>query len=85
MVNFQTKNHNFVNFGLSCNGRCWYILRIYGLFYIQPFHNFYCHLVYFVVIWDIFSVLVYFTKKNLATLILSRDFLSWLGGTLRKT
>jgi hypothetical protein len=52
MVNFQTKNHNFVNFGLSCNGRCWYILRIFGLFYVHlifllPFGIFRGNLGYF--------------------------------------
>jgi hypothetical protein len=36
------KIHVWVNFGGSCNGRCWYI----GLLYI--------HLVYFVAIWYIF-------------------------------
>jgi hypothetical protein len=37
----------WVNFGGSCNGRCWYILRQFGLF---------CgHLVRFMVIWYVFS------------------------------
>jgi hypothetical protein len=49
----------WVNFGGSCNGRCWYILWTFGLF---------CsHLVYFMVIWYIFPVLLCCTKKNLAT------------------
>jgi hypothetical protein len=30
---------------------------------------FFYHLVYFVAIWYIFPVLVYYTKKNLATLV----------------
>jgi hypothetical protein len=36
----------WVNFGGSCNGRCWYILRPFGLIY--------GHLVYFTVVWYIF-------------------------------
>jgi hypothetical protein len=39
----------------------WSILRQFGLFY--------GNLVYFVVIWYIFTVLVCCTKKNLATLV----------------
>jgi hypothetical protein len=38
------------------------------LVYLRPLEIFYGHLVYFVVIWYIFSVLVFCTKKNLATL-----------------
>jgi hypothetical protein len=36
---------------------------------LQPFHMFYGHLVYFVVIWYLFPVLVYCTKKTMATLV----------------
>jgi hypothetical protein len=55
---FQTKSPNLGNFGGSCNGRCWYILRPFGIFnghlvylmaiwYIQwPFGIFTGHLVY---------------------------------------
>jgi hypothetical protein len=57
----------WVNFGGSCNGRCWYSLLPFGLFY--------SHLVYFVTIsynsWSFgtfFPVLVCCAKKNLATL-----------------
>jgi hypothetical protein len=64
---FKPKIPIWVHFGGSCNGRCWYILWPFGLFY--------GHLVYFVVIWYIlslfgifFEVLAYCTKKNLATL-----------------
>jgi hypothetical protein len=55
-----------VNFGGSCNGSCWSILRPFGLFY--------GHLVYFTAIWYVcwlfgifFPVLVCCMKKNLAT------------------
>jgi hypothetical protein len=41
----QTKNHIWVNFLGSCNGRCWYVLWTFDVFY--------GHLVYFVVIWYI--------------------------------
>jgi hypothetical protein len=34
------------------NGKCWYILWPFGIFYY--------HLVYYVVIWYVFTVLVYF-------------------------
>jgi hypothetical protein len=36
---------------------------------IENLGIFYDHLVYFVVIWYIFPVLVFWTKKNLATLV----------------
>jgi purine-cytosine permease-like protein len=46
----------WVNFGVSCNGRCWYILWPFGLFYI--------HLVYYVailyILWLFGIFLVYF-------------------------
>jgi hypothetical protein len=44
MLCFQTKNPYL---GGSCDGRCWYILGLFGLFN--------GHLVYFKVIWYIFS------------------------------
>jgi hypothetical protein len=42
----------WVNFGGSCNGRCWYIIWPFGLFYgclvcLWPFDIFYGYLVYF--------------------------------------
>jgi hypothetical protein len=62
---FKAKIPFWVNFGGSCNGKCWYILWPVGLFYghmdyfraiwfiLLPFGLFYCHLVYFVAIWYI--------------------------------
>jgi hypothetical protein len=50
----------------SCNGKSWYILRPFGLFYdhlvyfmtiwfiLRPLEIFYGHLVYFVAIWYIY-------------------------------
>jgi hypothetical protein len=32
MVYFQTKIPIWVNFSGSCKGRCWYILRTFGIF-----------------------------------------------------
>jgi hypothetical protein len=74
----------WVNFGGNCNGRCWHILRPFGLFcghfvyfteicyFLYPFGIFYIHLVFSISILyscGIFSpVLVYCTKKNLAIL-----------------
>jgi hypothetical protein len=65
---FKPKIPFWVNFGRSCNGRCWYFLRPLCLFYGQ--------IVYFMAIWYImwsfgifFPVWVYCTEKNLATLI----------------
>jgi hypothetical protein len=65
---FNPKILIWVNFGGSCNGRCWYIL--------WPFGQFYGHLVYFRALWYIlwpFSkispFLVCCTTKNLATLV----------------
>jgi hypothetical protein len=48
------KNPLWVNFGGSCNGRCWYILCPFGVYYG---HSEY-----------IFPYFVFCTKKNLATL-----------------
>jgi hypothetical protein len=48
---FKPKIPIWVNFGRSCNGRCWYILCPFGLFY--------GHLWYFVAIWDILCFLIY--------------------------
>jgi hypothetical protein len=45
MVCFQTKDALWVNFGGSCNGKSWYILRPLGLFY--------GHWKYFIAIWYI--------------------------------
>jgi hypothetical protein len=42
-----------------------YFMTIWSIF--QPLEIFYGHLVYFLVIWYIFPVLVFRTKKNLAT------------------
>jgi hypothetical protein len=39
---------------------------------LRPLEIFYGHLVYFVVIWYIFPRCGIFTKKNLATLLISR-------------
>jgi hypothetical protein len=43
---FKPKIQICVNFGSSCNGRCWYMLWPFGIFF--------GHLVYFLVIWFIF-------------------------------
>jgi hypothetical protein len=63
---FRPKFAIWVNFGGSCNGRCWYVLWTFGLLYghliyftaiwsiIRTFDIFYGHLMYFVVIWHIF-------------------------------
>jgi hypothetical protein len=67
MVCFQTKNPIWVNFGGSHNGKSWYILRPFGLFFY--------HCKYFMAIWYILwsfgtflPVLVCCTTKKLATL-----------------
>jgi hypothetical protein len=57
---FKPKIPIWVNLGRFCYGNSWYILR--------PLEIFNGHLVYFVVIWYIFPILVFWTKKNLATL-----------------
>jgi hypothetical protein len=49
-MHFQIKT--WVNFVGSCNGRCWYILRTFGLFY-GYFGLFNGHVAYFVFIWNI--------------------------------
>jgi hypothetical protein len=67
MVCLQTKNPNL--------GKFWRVLQWKMLVYfmdtrsiLRSFVIFYGHLVYFVVIWHIFPVLVFCTKKNLAAL-----------------
>jgi hypothetical protein len=67
MVCFQTKIPNL--------GKFWKVLQWKRLVYFMDiwsillsFSIFYEHLVYFVEIWYIFPVLVFRTKKNLATL-----------------
>jgi hypothetical protein len=63
-----------VNFGWSCNGRCWYrcFMDIWCMYVpiLSPFSVIYGHLVYILCgNWVIFfPVLVYCAKKNLATL-----------------
>jgi hypothetical protein len=49
---FKPKIPIWVNFGGSCNGKSWYILCPYGLFY--------CYWKYFMVIWYVLNILVYF-------------------------
>jgi hypothetical protein len=65
MVYFQTKIPIWVNFEGSCNGRHWYILLPFGLFY--------GHWVYFVVFWymlpPFWYVVWYVVPENLATLV----------------
>jgi hypothetical protein len=65
---FKPKIPIWVNFGGSCNGRCWYIIWSIGLFY--------GYMVYFVANVYIlglfvmfFPALVYCNKRNLATLV----------------
>jgi hypothetical protein len=69
MVCFQTKNPNL--------GKVWRVL-LWKIYFLtirsiwRPFEIFYDHLVCFVVIRYIFPVLLFWTKKNLATLITDR-------------
>jgi hypothetical protein len=76
MVYFQIKNRNL--------GKFWRVLQWKMLVYfidiwsiLRPFYTYNGHLVYFVVIWYIFSILLYCTKKNLATLT---SLGSYIGG-----
>jgi hypothetical protein len=50
---FRPKIAIWVNFGGSCNERCWYIWSI-----LRPLDKFCGHLVYFVIIWYIYPRLV---------------------------
>jgi hypothetical protein len=64
---FHTKNPALGKFLAPQNGKCLHILRLLGIFY-GHFGTFYGRLVKFLVTWyTYFSVLVCFTKKNLAT------------------
>jgi hypothetical protein len=52
---FKPKIPIWVNFGGSCNGRCWHVYGYWVHFTVlRSFVIFYGHLVYFVVIWYIF-------------------------------
>jgi hypothetical protein len=51
---FKPKISFWVNFGGPCNGRCWYILWPFGIFYVLLFGIFGGHMEYFMVIWYIF-------------------------------
>jgi uncharacterized Tic20 family protein len=68
MVYFQTKNPDMGKFY-----RLWqwkmlvYFIAVWSI--LRPFGIFCGHLVYFMVSWYDFPVLVYCTKKNLATLL----------------
>jgi hypothetical protein len=71
MVCFQTQNPNLGKFWGSCNGKSWYIL-------LPIYYQFYGHWKYLMAIWYILlsfgiflPVLVFFTRKNLATLLSS--------------
>jgi hypothetical protein len=68
---FKTKILYWVNFGETCYGRCCYILWQFDLFYSHLADFTYGYLVYFIVIWYIFTVLVSCTKIDLAALIRS--------------
>jgi hypothetical protein len=56
--------YTYTYYGGPWNGECWYILGIGQLKYLRPFG---IHM-YVAVIWYILPILVYCTKKNLATL-----------------
>jgi hypothetical protein len=45
----------WVNFGVSCNERCWYILWPFGILYEHMVCIFCANLVHLLVIWYIFS------------------------------
>jgi hypothetical protein len=63
---FKPKIPIWVNFGGSCDGKSWYLLLPFGLFNR--------HRKYFMAIWSFgifLHVLVFCTKKNLATLMCS--------------
>jgi hypothetical protein len=70
---FKPKILVWVIFVGSCNGRYWYIVYLFGLFY-RPFGNFGVHLLYFLIIWCNFPVLVCCTEQNLATLVATLTF-----------
>jgi hypothetical protein len=69
MVYFQTKNSNLGKFWRALQWKMIVYLMGFGPI-LRPFDTFWGHLVYFVVpkLVDFFPVLVFCTKKNLATL-----------------
>jgi hypothetical protein len=74
---FKPKKTIWVNFGGSCNGRCWYYIYVHLVYFMAiwyilwPFGIFYGYLVFF-------PVLVCCTKINQATLVATgRNNLFW--------
>jgi hypothetical protein len=63
---FKPKIHIWVNFGGSCNGRCWYILWIRGPFYVL------CYI--WCSSWTFGIFFPFCTKKNPATLFYNLKF-----------
>jgi hypothetical protein len=70
---FKPKIQICVNFGGSCNGRCWYRYCISIWYILRPFGIFYGHLAYFWLFSIIFPVLVCCSKNNLATLMSTKN------------
>jgi hypothetical protein len=66
IVYFQTKNRHSGTFWRVLHWKMVYFMAIWSI--LRPLDIFYGHLVHFVVIWYISIVLVYCTRKNLATL-----------------
>jgi hypothetical protein len=64
---FKPKNLLWVNFGRSCNGRCWYFFTAI-LSILRPNGIVYGYLVHFVLIWYIFTRFGMLYRENLATL-----------------
>jgi hypothetical protein len=70
---FHTQNPTLGKFWRVLERKLWHT-------YLWPFLIFYAHLVYFVVLWFIFPVLLCCTKKDLATLVLSKRNARWSNG-----
>jgi vacuolar-type H+-ATPase subunit I/STV1 len=71
MVYFQTKNTSLGKFWRAFEWKTLVYFMTIGII-LWPFGIIYGRLVWFVVIWYILPILVFWTKKNLATLHRSR-------------
>jgi hypothetical protein len=75
MIYFHSKNQNVGIIGLALEWSCWCIL--WTLECLRQIDKFYGHLVYFVVVWNIFTILACCKKINMAildTYLVDSDF-----------
>jgi hypothetical protein len=61
MVYFRTKCPNFGKFWGTWNGKCWYILWTFGIYYGHLEYVYYGHLEYNTAIWNMYITVIWYT------------------------